>query len=575
MSPEDRIDDLARRVAEVEARLDGLERSLGGRAARTSPPGHEGARGADSSPPRRTTGGVSAWVPLFGRTLLILAGAFFLRALTERGTFPQAVGTSLAIAYAIVWIALADREVGKGRRTSATLHAVASAAIAFPLLWEATIRFSFLSTEASAAALSAITILAMIVAHRRSLRRLAWVFTVGGVATALALAFATEAFALFGFYLLFLGLVTLWLGYLRGWQGPGWVAAVAVNGWVTLMTVALLLEGVEPTSHLFHPGSLMALQLSLVVTYLGSFGLRMLARGEELGGIEIVLAAFVLLVGLGGALGVVRTARLAGLGAGLVSLALAAVFYSFAFAVIDRRRGLKIGFIFCTTLALVFSLVALGTLVSGGFLSLSLAAAALFTAWWGARKHRATLTMHAAVYVVAAAIASNLVVGSARAFAATTVDARWVSGSVLVVLAVAATVCWLPVATHGRTWGRLARVPKFVILVILIEGLDGMLVSLLAPLVPASDSGALATLRTGVLAATVVGVGLLGRWTRLWEAGALVYPALIVGGLKLLVEDLRFGRPSTLFASLLVYGGALVLAPRLARFAGRGVRAAE
>jgi hypothetical protein len=40
---------------------------------------------------------------------------------------------------------------------------------------------------------------------------------------------------------------------------------------------------------------------------------------------------------------------------------------------------------------------------------------------------------------------------------------------------------------------------------------------------------------------------------------------LVAGGLKLLAEDLRHSRASTLFVALALYGGALIVAPRLAR----------
>jgi hypothetical protein len=45
----------------------------------------------------------------------------------------------------------------------------------------------------------------------------------------------------------------------------------------------------------------------------------------------------------------------------------------------------------------------------------------------------------------------------------------------------------------------------------------------------------------------------------------LVYPILIAGGLKLLLEDIRAGRALTLFISFALYGGALILSPHLAR----------
>ena len=57
----------------------------------------------------------------------------------------------------------------------------------------------------------------------------------------------------------------------------------------------------------------------------------------------------------------------------------------------------------------------------------------------------------------------------------------------------------------------------------------------------------------------------LGRRSRFEEATWLVYPLLVAGGLKLLLEDLRAGRAATLVVSLAFYGGALILAPRLAR----------
>ena len=74
-----------------------------------------------------------------------------------------------------------------------------------------------------------------------------------------------------------------------------------------------------------------------------------------------------------------------------------------------------------------------------------------------------------------------------------------------------------------------------------------------------------AVLKTGVLAIAGVLLALGSRWTRLSEAAWLVYPVLIVGGGKLLLEDFPNGRPATLVLSLTLYGGALILAPRLRR----------
>ncbi len=40
---------------------------------------------------------------------------------------------------------------------------------------------------------------------------------------------------------------------------------------------------------------------------------------------------------------------------------------------------------------------------------------------------------------------------------------------------------------------------------------------------------------------------------------------LVAGGFKLLAEDFPAGRPLTLLVALALYGGALILAPRLGR----------
>ena len=72
-------------------------------------------------------------VALVGRTLLVLAGAYVARALTDGRVVPAGVGVALGLAYAVFWQLRADREARAGRRESAVFHALASSLIAFPL----------------------------------------------------------------------------------------------------------------------------------------------------------------------------------------------------------------------------------------------------------------------------------------------------------------------------------------------------------------------------------------------------------------------------------------------------------
>ena len=48
-------------------------------------------------------------VPIFGRALLGIAGAYLLRALTELGVLPRASGIALGIVYAVLWLWFAAR----------------------------------------------------------------------------------------------------------------------------------------------------------------------------------------------------------------------------------------------------------------------------------------------------------------------------------------------------------------------------------------------------------------------------------------------------------------------------------
>jgi hypothetical protein len=57
----------------------------------------------------------------------------------------------------------------------------------------------------------------------------------------------------------------------------------------------------------------------------------------------------------------------------------------------------------------------------------------------------------------------------------------------------------------------------------------------------------------------------MSRHPRWPEVVWLLYPVLGLGAVKLVLDDLRRGRPATLFLSFVLYGAALILAPRIAR----------
>jgi hypothetical protein len=72
-----------------------------------------------------------------------------------------------------------------------------------------------------------------------------------------------------------------------------------------------------------------------------------------------------------------------------------------------------------------------------------------------------------------------------------------------------------------------------------------------------------ATLRTAVVSLGALGLGWAGsRWDRV-ELSRLVYPVMLLGAWRVVGIDLHQDRTAALFLSLLLYGAALILLPRI------------
>jgi len=172
--------------------------------------------------------------------------------------------------------------------------------------------------------------------------------------------------------------------------------------------------------------------------------------------------------------------------------------------------------------------------------------------------------------VLAAASASGLIAAAAATLVGPA-DASWppMPPASLVVLAGVAACSAIPMSRTGS--GSFAgRVPRLLITLVLVWSAGGWLTGVVAAALRsaqghAADAGAIATVRTGVLAAAAFALAWGGRFERFREASWLLYPVLAAGALKLLIEDLPRSRPATLFIALALYGGVLILAPRLAR----------
>jgi hypothetical protein len=114
------------------------------------------------------------------------------------------------------------------------------------------------------------------------------------------------------------------------------------------------------------------------------------------------------------------------------------------------------------------------------------------------------------------------------------------------------------------------RIPRAILAFFLIVTAAAVGITAIRALVLAAadvtlQTAIMATVRTGVLAIAAVVIAWLGRRTTTREFGLFVYPVLAWGVLKLVIEDFRVSPPSLLVVAFALYGGALIIAPRIAR----------
>jgi hypothetical protein len=560
-----RLDRLERALASVEARLRQVEaagwRDDTGSGVVEAPAVPIAAARAVAS------ADVTGTLTLVGRTFVILAGAYALRALTESGVLDRTTGAAAGLAYAVAWSVVAWR-MDAARALSATFFGACTVLVGYPLVFEATVRFALLTPAASAAALGVTTGLVLATAWRRDLHALAWIATVTACGLAAALLVATGSAVPFSLCLVAVGIATLWLGYDREWRLLRWVsAAFADLAAVGLVGRALATPPRDDPSHV------VAVQLALLVGYLGSIAIRTLARGRSVVPFEVVQAAATLGAGLAAVLVAHRVGTgAAPLGAALVMLAVAC--YAVAFAFLDRENA-RGNFYFYTSLAIVFALAGSDLLLGASPLGLSWAVMAVSAGAAGRRFGRSALTVHSAVYVVAAAGVTGLLAQPLRALLAPAAGA-WpgVTAPEWAVMA-ALVACVVLSATDGaRTAGPGADASRWTLAVVASAALAGTAIVALRGILPPDPAplhaAAVATLRTGVLAASAIAVAWLGRFDPMRAFGTLLYPVLGVGALKLLLEDFRTSPPSLLVVALALYGGALILGPRIARVRSAG-----
>jgi hypothetical protein len=454
---------------ELESRIERLETALQAIDARLAKLEHRPSRGGQPPPavlPVASTDTETSALGLFGISILILGGAFVMRALTESAVLPRLGGAILGLAYAGVWTWNADRLARAHRVRAALFHAVTAAVIAFPLVWETTIRFHIIPAIVASVAVGALGLLFLWVAVRNQQQALAWT----GSAAAIIAAFAIGPSAAMLVALAAIGAATTL--FAKDWEFAAWPAALASN------IIALI----------------------LIVT-----------RGP---GTVAALVCF-------SALWV-------------------------APATIGRKRD-----IFVTVQSTVAILIGVGgaTLLlmpSAAAASLIWSAAGLGTAALARRKAVRAMALQSVVWIVAAALAGGLLLSTIGAFAGE-------RGSIELPPTALATGLVALVA-FVLLEGRGERV------VLLSAFLCMAFTGTVAVVLPAMANAAL--LRTAVLAIFASLLAVVGRLIGNCEASILARAVLVIGGMKLLGEDLRVGTAAILVISFASYGAALLVVSR-------------
>jgi hypothetical protein len=546
-----RVDRLEGRVAELEARAP--RRPIG------EAPGPE----VDDADALRIPALPQGGLAMAGRTLLVLAGAYLVRAVTDAGLLPALPGAALGLAYASFWQLLASRDGRAGRRTSAALHSVATSAVAFPLIWETTVRFGWLGARAAGLLILAFASLGLGVAWYRRLTLNAWLTTLAACASVLALLASTHDPVAALVTLLALAALLEWLAFHDAWLGLRWLVAAALDG-VAALLVAVGTRGAPPERYaaLLAPEAAAAL-LALPLLYVTSVAARTLRRGCPVRLFEAVQGTLAVTLGFGGARRVLAAHGHASDVPALLAVSLAALCYAVAFAHAERRPGPGRNFYFYSTAG--------GLLMLGGTLELGMGAAlpvvwtglGLAAVGLGRRFDRTTLRVHGALYVLAAALGAGLASAGALAFASLPAPgfprAAWG-------VALGAAVAWAALATErDAAAAPVARLSRLLLALVVVLALAGAAREAIAKTLGgwlSAGPGAQAVAGSALLVALVLGVAWLaprGQPELRWLAYALV-AALSV---KLLLQDLRASQPWTLVASLALFGSLLILAPRL------------
>ena len=554
--PQPELEQLERAVRDLANRVAYLEQRIGLNSPATP------AATVAAIPSNHPLAGMPAALPIAGRALLGLAGAYLLRALTESGALPVRAGTAAGIAYALGWLIWAARSPSS-QRLRAALHSLTAVLVLCPLLWEATVSFHAIGPWPAAAVLLLFAVFGMAISWRKNLLIVSTFATVACLGTAAALLLATHDVLPFTFLFLAVAAAIEASACLEHWLSERWLGAAAADFSVLLATWLVTNARGLPAGYaaIPHPW-LVSAQVALLAIYLISTIVRTLYRGFSFTGFETAQCAVAFAVGLSGGLQMAPVMA-------VVMLACAVACYLVSFVLLERPGASSRNFYTYSTFGILLALAGSRILLSGAAAAWVWLALAIACICAGGSLGRLTLQLHGGIFLLLALAesgaiqqATNLLLRSAS-WPGERHTALWAG--------LAANAAAYALVVHYGREGRTSwntNIFRIAIAAGFVWQASGIAAGILTAayhlaLGAGANHAYCATLRTGVLAGLSLLLAWMGaRWNR-WELSRLIYPAMFLGGYRLVVQDLQQGHTGALFLSLLIYGAVLIALPRL------------
>jgi hypothetical protein len=498
---------------------------------------------------------------IVGKAMLGIAGAYLLRAAAESGVFPKFAIVAIAFAYACTWLVWAARTRSEGEFASTT-YAATSALILAPMLWELTLRFNVLQASWTAALLGTFVLAGTLLAWKRNLASVFWIVNITAVLASLALLLATHDMVPFIWGLLFMSLIGEFAAARGRRLGVRLLVALAADVAICALIYIYYDPANVPTDYrVFSAAALLLPSIALLLIYAMSDAFQTSILRRPISYFDTGQAAIAFLLA---AVSVLRFGSgVGGTALGAFCLFFAAAGYAVVFAYFVHSAEQRNFHVYGTGSAALF--------VAGSILAFSatgaticLCAAALVATVLGVRRKYPTLEFHGLVYLAAASFPSGL-----AAYAGHTLMGEFPSAPAWTVWMVAASaiVCSTVVVSIGsERWPeRLLHLMSAALGA--FAGVTLLLFALVSVASIAAGTGTpyVAVIRTLATCSAALALAFIGsRWQRV-ELVWIAYGALAFVAAKLLFEDLRYGHPGSIAASIFLFAVTLILVPRLVR----------